>query len=63
MTQKVTLTYESSEPSNVKGFEVVDHRIIHEIIMDGVDWNQMIQNYINFLRGIGYIIPEDEDRV
>lgn len=27
------------------------------------DYNSMIQGYINFLRGIGVTVPEEEDRV
>lgn len=27
------------------------------------DWNGLIQFFINFLRGCGYVIPSNEDRV
>lgn len=26
-------------------------------------WQELLQFYINFLRGIGYHIPDEEDRV
>lgn len=35
--------------------------VTHE--MELSDYNSMIQGYINFLRGIGMVIPEEEDRV
>lgn len=35
--------------------------VTHEIELS--DYNSMIQGYINFLRGIGMVIPEEEDRV
>ena len=37
-------------------------KITHEHDGDG-PWNDHVQAMINFLRGIGYNIPEDEDRV
>ena len=63
MTQKVTLTYEEIGEHEHRGMEVSDHRVTHEIISDGVDWNTMLQHYINFLRGIGYSIPDEDDLV
>ena len=61
--QKITLMYEEIGDHEHRGMEVSDHKVTHEIMSDGVDWQTMIQHYINFLRGIGYVIPEDEDRV
>lgn len=61
--QKVTLIYESTHPKNVRGIQATDHKITFEINNNGVDWNTMLQSYINFLRAIGYVIPEEEDRI
>jgi len=54
----VTMTYEEVESTGD-----VDTVITHRVRQDGEDWNVMLQAYINFLRGIGYVIPEEEDRV
>jgi len=32
-------------------------------VLELSDYNSMMQGYINFLRGIGVTIPEEEDRV
>jgi len=37
-------------------------KIIHEHDGDG-HWNEHVQAMINFLRGIGYKIPAEEDKV
>ena len=37
-------------------------KITHEHDGDG-PWNDHVQAMINFLRGLGYKIPADEDRV
>jgi hypothetical protein len=37
-------------------------KITHEHAGDG-HWNEHIQAMINFLRGVGYNIPAEEDRV
>lgn len=37
-------------------------KIIHEHDGEGT-WNEHMQAMINFLRGIGYVIPEEEDKV
>ena len=55
--QKVTLHYEYTDSND---------EMLHEIkytISSDETWDQMMQHYINFLRSIGYVIPEDEDRV
>jgi hypothetical protein len=37
-------------------------KIIHQHDAHG-HWNEQLQAMINFLRGIGYDIPKEEDRV
>ena len=32
-------------------------------VLELSDYNSMIQGYVNFLRGIGVAVPEEEDRV
>ena len=49
---KLTLTYEEE-----------GCKITHEIDATNSPYTQMIQSYVNFLRGIGYVVPEDYDTV
>ena len=37
--------------------------VTHHFRQDGESYDTMIQAYINFLRGIGYIIPDEKDMV
>lgn len=49
---KITLKYEDETQT-----------ITHEIINTNDTWDTHLQSMINFLRGIGYVIPTEEDRV
>jgi len=44
------------------GYDDGTTKITHEHDGDG-HWIEHVQAMINFLRGIGYNIPEEEDRV
>jgi hypothetical protein len=52
LNQIVTLTYEHNSD------------FIHfKTDCSGRTYDEMMQFFINFLRGIGYIVPDEEDRV
>lgn len=40
-----------------------DDVVYHKFNIDGMHLDSAIQAYLNFLRGIGYVISDDEDRV
>ena len=55
---KTTFLYEYINPNNENLYNIK-----YEINNDEETWEQMIQHYINFLRSVGYNIPDSEDRV